>query len=599
MKTLVIGKEGRELGRYHLNKSNLLIGRSPICDLVVRAPYIQPMHYWLEYVSAAIDENDASGFWMITSISESESAQDKSEFMGNFTGEGMVLDSGKVEFKGIQFELIEDHLQESDIKRGAIRRDFERNSGATGAESFGQRRNQILSVVYYRRDLDLIANIIYLTRTKGRKDTQIFSSIKHSFLRWNLNKTESAAAAHLWFSDKTNFSEVEIFDRDKKLEPRKLDRHYVFDVNLTSFLVVKTPLMEYLLRFVPYFEATVEKKSSLKDPIVLATLFVLVTLVSFVVLTKNVNTEDEPIEQPKRIATVLIKEEPPPPPVEPPTPAEPEPAPVAEKIVPPPEPIIEKKAEPTKDAGASMATAAKTINTNNQKPKAGLDNPAPVKNINTVGLLGKLKGKKSQNTVAAESILSQGVVTENTSGDTGFVVKQSAAGVVGSVTKVKNNALEEASTTLSNASAADSSATGPIAISEGKGKFLVGDGSSDGLGSSSSSKGEGLNANENFEVSGGLDKDAIRTAIIRERRALRNCYESALLTKSKLAGKLVLRFQITTNGNVSSTRIENSSLNTPQFESCIEGVIKSINFPKAANGKPTTVIYPFVFQGKK
>jgi outer membrane biosynthesis protein TonB len=596
MKTLIIGKEGRELGRYQLSKDNLLIGRSPLCDLVIRAAHIQPMHYWLEYVSTRDDETtDTEGFWMLTNISQSRNNQDKSELIGNFTGEGVVLSSDRLEFKGLDFELIDDHLQESDIKRGALRRDFERNLEKSKMADTEQKRNSILSIAYYRRDLDFVSNIFYLTRTNSKKQNRIFPTVKDAYLCWNHDKAHSPAAGHLYFTNKTNFTEVEVFDRDKKLQPVMKNNFYIFDVNPGSFLVIKTPLMDYLLRFVPFFEAQVSSRSAFADPAVMATLLVILTVFVVNWATHNMDLKIEEPDVPKRVATVFIKEEPPPaappPPQEPPPPIEEAPPP------PPPEPIIEKKPPALKDPGASMANAAQTVNTTINKPKAGLDNPAPVKNINTLGLLGKLKGKKSENTLAADSILNQGVIAEKATGETGFVVKQSAAGVLGASTKIKDNALAEASTTLSNASASDPAASGPLAITGGKGKFSYGSGNSGDLGSGSRS--DGLGGGESLEVVGGLDKNAVREAIARERRALRNCYESALLTKSQLAGKLVLRFQITAVGNVVSTRIENTTLNTPQFESCIEGVIKAIMFPKAPNGQPTTVIYPFVFQGKK
>jgi hypothetical protein len=601
MKTIVICKEGREIGRYQLSKQNLLIGRSPVCDVVLRATYVQPIHYWLEYVSGAegtentgatlnideLDESAGAGIWSLTNIAHTTNLTNKSELLGSFSGEGVVLGADRIEYSGLEFEIIEDRLQESDIKKGVLKREIERGAKQVHDRTYqAQSQDQVLSVIYHRKDIDVVSNIVYLNKASALRKYRILPTLKGSYFSWHSTKANASPSGSLVFSNQTDFKNIEIYDRDRKIEMELKEGVYSLDVTTGSFLKIKTPQLDYILRFVPKFSVVLAKASPFKDPALRVTLFVVffVMFVSWLTQFAKVETDNEEVK--KRIATVIIKEEPVP---QPAVKVEPPPLP------PPPAPLAEKKTEVHKELAKSQMSAAQIVNSTQKKPKAGLNSPAPTTNVNTVGLLGKLKGMKASGTVAADAILNQGVITETASGNTGFVVNRSAGGVVGSG-KVKDNALAEASTTLSNSAAADPSATGSLSMTGGKGKFSYGLGKEGILGSG---PGDGLGHSESLEVSGGLDKDAVRAALAEHRRALRNCYESALLTKSKLEGKLIIRWHISPQGSVTTTRLVSSTLKTPQFEACIENVIKGILFPQAASGQPTTVIYPFVFQGKK
>ena len=176
--------------------------------------------------------------------------------------------------------------------------------------------------------------------------------------------------------------------------------------------------------------------------------------------------------------------------------------------------------------------------------------------------------------------------------------------------KVDPNALAQASTTLSGVSKVDGGSAGAIAMAGGKSRFSSGSqlnglqgaggsGAGNAAGTGTQSSGSGFDRGEAMSAVGGLDKDAIRKALRENRRAIANCYETALLTKRQLDGRMTFRWVISIEGSVTSIKLQNSEIQMPTFESFVESVIKAIKFPQSPNKSTTTVIYPFAFQGKK
>jgi hypothetical protein len=94
-------------------------------------------------------------------------------------------------------------------------------------------------------------------------------------------------------------------------------------------------------------------------------------------------------------------------------------------------------------------------------------------------------------------------------------------------------------------------------------------------------------------ISGDLDREIIRRHIQRRLDHLTYCYEAQLLYRPEAAGDVALSFVIEPNGHV--TGVVASGIST-EIETCVAGVIRSIEFPRSAGGGSTQVSYPLTFR---
>ena len=100
-------------------------------------------------------------------------------------------------------------------------------------------------------------------------------------------------------------------------------------------------------------------------------------------------------------------------------------------------------------------------------------------------------------------------------------------------------------------------------------------------------------------VTGGmLSKKQISDVIIRNKGAIRYCYESQLMRYPTLRGKVTVDFIIDTNGRVSKVKVPNNTLTQKAAKDkvgrCLIKFISRWRFPKPKGGK-VRVIYPFTF----
>ena len=151
-----------------------------------------------------------------------------------------------------------------------------------------------------------------------------------------------------------------------------------------------------------------------------------------------------------------------------------------------------------------------------------------------------------------------------------------------------------------NTTGSRSIATGPV-VSDGEingvanGKslnYVQGKVSVSGLHSAGGSGSFGPAGSMN--VSGNIDKDAVRRAIEKYMSKIRYCYERALLSKPSLSGSLKMEWKIQPGGRANGVRVVQSGLNDATLHSCVSGVIAIIPFPSPKGG-PATVAYPFNF----
>lgn len=638
MKSLIIFKADKELVKVPLNKQVLLVGRSPTCDGVMRFKNVKPVQFMIEHVEESnsellLDEDQSSekhkknfekikfetGFWTLIDISDSQtSGQDKKRFG---EGAGIVLDLTRQSFQGYDFKIIEDSLQETDIRRGALQRSvIEANKKNT--IFFGTPDSSVIEIVYIRKDLDLVTNVSHLNRKKTPLRIKLFPQVPQIIFEWQKNITPQSGQAKLKLVQDLKLFEV--FNRGERITQNFIDTK---EVKLTEqdIVHISTETHDFYLRLISEINIELEKMSWMKDYLVQVTLFVIlfaIGLFYFLGHFAKPIVADKPKPRIIQIETVLeppkevIKKEevvkpevvPDPPKVveEPPPVIEPPKPPEEIKIEQPMQknevvPVVEKKNNVVVKQNQASAVNNKAV-----EPK-----PAPKpKDVKSLGLLGKLKAstKTQSGALSVDQVLGQVSANKNEISNEGRVLihKPLVAVVNNNTVAVVQKDLSEASTNLSDAelgTAQDHSLNTEAGKIERTKKVdltkLKSKGSDSLLASDDVKVGFGQDKSDSMQAVGGLDREDIRKALKENKRAITNCYETALLTKRQLDGRMTFKWEIAIDGVVSSIQLQKSDLNLPTFEMCVESVIKSIKFPEASNKIKTTVVYPFVFQGKK
>lgn len=92
---------------------------------------------------------------------------------------------------------------------------------------------------------------------------------------------------------------------------------------------------------------------------------------------------------------------------------------------------------------------------------------------------------------------------------------------------------------------------------------------------------------------GGLDQGLIWEVIRKNSAQIRFCYEQGLQSDPSLKGRVVTDFTIGANGQVSTFKIANSTINSKIVEDCISLRVKTWKFPLPEGGKTVSVKVPF------
>lgn len=104
---------------------------------------------------------------------------------------------------------------------------------------------------------------------------------------------------------------------------------------------------------------------------------------------------------------------------------------------------------------------------------------------------------------------------------------------------------------------------------------------------------------EESEVDGGLDKEAIARVIRAQLGQIRYCYERQLSANPDLYGKIMVKFTIGAAGSVVSQAIGNTSLKNAMVEGCILRRVAGWQFPTPKGGTNVIVTYPFLFKSTR
>jgi len=603
---LDITKGKLQLARVQLTNPLTTIGRSPFCNVVLRAPGVGPLHFLLEWVGVGEfnPETPEKGSWSIFRISE----------RGDASGEGLVLGKDGVSLDGFQFKWIESALESQDKIGGAIQASLSEplphegvGAALSGKDLVIDRRKAApssqhsLEIVQIRSDSGAVEEVVHENlrlRKKVVKPLREFPEFKI------LSPGNNQDGVSLLLEEMPG---AEVY-----LKGVRIDSERTQEIRDNELLLVNWKGRNFYVRIVSQIRMPWVRQRRFSDPVLvglffLGTAIVLLATILFSI-TKPVNTESKP---PPRIATIEVKEavkpaEPPvplpvPPPVTPPKEAQPQPPPQEIKKPTPPK-VSTDPGAPKKQAQAAAPKFDKPLV--KEKPKTGLNSPAKVTDVNSVGLFKAMKNtaQKKGPGVSADKIINEGIVSETVSGDDNakVVLQQPPAGVLGRSNgggPKKGPGLNAATTTLSGSGKYDPKSIGPIAGSGGTG---MGNGAGLAKTDDRSGSGKSLGSMDvsGFSVSGGLDKETVLRVIRGYRNQMRTCYERALVGNPRLAGKVTCQWTISAVGAVSSAAVVSSEAHSPLLEACVLEVIKKMVFPPAQNQQSTIVRYPWAFTGK-
>jgi hypothetical protein len=94
---------------------------------------------------------------------------------------------------------------------------------------------------------------------------------------------------------------------------------------------------------------------------------------------------------------------------------------------------------------------------------------------------------------------------------------------------------------------------------------------------------------------GVLDKEVIRSIILRHVPEVKACYDAVAAGHPDAKGRLMVEFGITASGGVATSCLVSSELHDQYIERCVIDLPFSWTFPKPEGGGWVLVSYPFVF----
>ena len=106
---------------------------------------------------------------------------------------------------------------------------------------------------------------------------------------------------------------------------------------------------------------------------------------------------------------------------------------------------------------------------------------------------------------------------------------------------------------------------------------------------------EGFPILPNPTILGDIENRIVEQKITAKMDAINRCFQQEKSKNQKLFGKVLVRFTIAKNGEVSTTRVLASSLRHPPTEDCIQTELSTLKFPSLNIGDKAIVSYPFVF----
>jgi hypothetical protein len=585
MKVLVVQRANMEIAQMPLIRERFLVGRSPHCDVVARAPGIGPVHFLVEWIGEGAF-NPKEGIWTIYDLTKAGTKGEERLL------EGIVLsEEDRFEYGGLSIRIVDGSSMESahDFK-GGISKSLEEAKRMSGEKG-------LLEVVLMRTDSHVVEKISYIPRAKsGRIKEHLDADYADLNFKWT-NRTISM--------------ESKLPDNCQLMRGAELVKPGAGGLETVSlkdedFWTIRTPNFSVFLRFVPKVKVIKLPRERKVEPgfwfkywsIVIGGLALVMGVYYIIYSTADKVPDPEP-----RIATIEVVDYVPPPALEPiPEPAEtPQRDPERERKM--PRSNTKAASSPIKQKSEEAAAAAQPLPKDEKSiTDIGLQSPAPVKNINAVGLLGAMGMKKGEGRVSADQIMHQTTTVEAADSNSGRIaISTPPAGALGvgkkgaKIGASGKDGFQGASTTVSGDKTFNKGSTGPIARVGSRGTgFRLGTGL-EGSGQGGNGDSFGDLSTGGLTVSGGLDKETVRRVIAQYKRQIKACYDGQLMLQPNLEGRLRVDWVISPNGRVQTAQATANTTKSTPLEGCLLGVVRAMKFPEAANGRQTRVIYPWQF----
>lgn len=590
MKALVIELNGRELERFILDQPTLFVGRSPSCDVVLRVRGVKPLHYLIEWVGEG-EFDPSRGFWTLMDLTSEKKDQAR--------GEGLILSQKKTQLGRFSFGFTDDAWIEKAIQKGRLTGQL--NQAMEGDTPLALAPSGFcLEVVSVRSDSERVEDVAHTEYTRIGDVRWLIKTKSQVRFQW-----EDTTKAKIEFLPSSDVWDIR--NRDEFLHEGVLKNGQNIHITPRDVVVAKGPQSQYYIRLVPKIKVLAQWKKNPLDPFILvfiALMFLTFAASQFVL---RALPEEEIKKEPQRIVKVEVPR------------PEPKPQPLPEPMPENPEQVIEKQAEvktppkkqpteeiqvapPKKNEPKAAAKPAATLT-----PDPGLQKPLPKNTGSKPGLPGVL-GVLRKGTGGAKPLKADSLVVDRPSSPldspTGSVTvaRSNPGALAGSKNggSAKGVSLESAGTQLKGGFVTEPGGGGISGSDSG----TLGSGAMAGARASGNGTGLGQGMGSGFssqmEVQGGLDREAVRRAIREYTQQIRSCYNNFLtiVRPDDETGRVTLTWQIRPTGQVIMNNVKTNSFGDPKLGSCIKNIVDRIQFPKAPNGLPTNVVYPFVFQGK-
>ena len=588
MKVLRISYKDKELSRFRVTSPLILLGRSPLCDILLRVPGVGSVNFIFEWIGEGVFNVETAFLdeWVMTEVGDSTQVMNERKVNSSVVGNGAIFHDLPLQSGDFIFSWIEDNLVESDLTKKLFTQHIEELKRPNEKIS-NSGTNFLLEVISLNRDVDAVTGIQHFSFT-GFKEwrTPLLS-------QFNAKPQMGSEFREVLFTMPTD-SEFQLLrksggtmnsDNSKvTLAPHDM-LHIVWKQN------------EYYFRLVPKVVIPHVRRTIWSDPFyMISTFCIIIAAFGFYLMSRNLKLQRNDVILPPRIAQIQLVEIPAPQksilPVVKEIPNE-----VLEKLPEVTEPIenVEHVKETAQQNAIqkSMGTIKK-ISKIKEKNTAGSDKNLNNSLVNQTGFLAALKRNKNVGTVKANQILDRGIVSgsiKSKSGD--FVLEQTSSGEL-SDKHNEGDILSAASTKLNM-----KDSIGNESLKVDKGDVLK-DGFKADYGVSKESGILDTNFSEMIQpvVQGGLEKGAVQSAIRGFKAEIRTCYEKALRIKSGVGGRIVFKFQISIEGKVTWIQVQKSDVESASLINCVQKVVEGIEFPKAKNKQTTIVVYPFQFAKK-
>ncbi|WP_146156085.1 AgmX/PglI C-terminal domain-containing protein, partial [Enhygromyxa salina] len=95
-------------------------------------------------------------------------------------------------------------------------------------------------------------------------------------------------------------------------------------------------------------------------------------------------------------------------------------------------------------------------------------------------------------------------------------------------------------------------------------------------------------------IRGSLDKDIVRRIVRAHINEVRSCYNAGLSKDPSLGGMLAIKFVVTSRGEVASSIVQESTIESATVSKCVAKAVKRWKFPKPPDAGNVVVTYPFL-----